>query len=287
MLKEKIKETFGKITLTGNSDCCLEECCSPDRSPKQELKERIKERYGKIALSGNSDSCCMPECCSSDSSPKQSSVAIGYDDKILETIPQSSILGLGCGAPLNFAKLEEGETIVDLGSGAGIDAFLASKQVKYGGKVIGIDFTDDMLEKAGKAARENGFSNVEFRKGDIENKIPIEDNSANVAISNCVINLTTNKVKAFKEVYRILKKGGKGRMVISDLVTSKEVQSDTVNSEDWCSCIDGALTRQNYIQSIRDAGFQNIEILDEKLYLNEGKTKDRKITSLVIRAETG
>ena len=287
MLKEKIKETFGKITLTGNSDCCSEECCSPDTSPKQELKERIKERYGKIALSGNSDSCCMPECCSSDSSPKQSSVAIGYDDKILETIPQSSILGLGCGAPLNFAKLEEGETIVDLGSGAGIDAFLASKQVKYSGKVIGIDFTDDMLEKAGKAARENGFSNVEFRKGDIENKIPIEDNSANVAISNCVINLTTNKVKAFKEVYRILKKGGKGRMVISDLVTSKEVQSDSVNSEDWCSCIDGALTRQNYIQSIRDAGFQNIEILDEKLYLNEGKTKDRKITSLVIRAETG
>jgi arsenite methyltransferase len=280
MLK-KVKET------SGNSECCSDECCSTDTSPKQEIKEKIKERYGKIALSGNSDSCCMPECCSSDSSPKQSSVLIGYDDKILETIPQSSILGLGCGAPLNFAKLEEGETIVDLGSGAGIDAFLASKQVKYGGKVIGIDFTDDMLEKARKAARENGFSNVEFRKGDIENKIPIEDNSANVAISNCVINLTTNKVKAFKEVYRILKKGGKGRMVISDLVTSKEVQSDSVNSEDWCSCIDGALTRQNYIQSIRDAGFQNIEILDEKLYLNEGKTKDRKITSLVIRAETG
>ncbi|MGA9745691.1 MAG: arsenite methyltransferase [Nitrososphaeraceae archaeon] len=251
------------------------------------LKEKIKETYGKIALSGNSNSCCMPECCSSDSSSKQSSVAIGYDDKILETIPQSAILGLGCGAPLNFAKLEEGETVVDLGSGAGIDAFLASKQVKHSGKVIGIDFTDDMLEKARKAARENGYSNVEFRKGDIENKIPIEDNSANVAISNCVINLTTSKVKAFKEVYRILKKGGKGRMVISDLVTSKEVQSDSVNSEDWCSCIDGALTRQNYIQSIRDAGFQNIAILDEKLYLDEDKTKDRKITSLVIRAETG
>src|SRR6476660_5014843 len=249
-----LKETYGKIALTGNSDCCSEECCSPDTSPKQELKEKIKERFGKIALSGNSDSCCMPECCSSDSSPKQSSVAIVYDDKILETIPHSSILGLGCGAPLNFAKLEEGEAVVDLGSGAGIDAFLASKQVKNSGKVIGIDFTDDTLEKARKAARENGYSNVEFRKGDIENEIPIENDSANVAISNCVINLTTNKVKAFKEVYRILKKGGKGRMVISDLVTSKEVKSDSVNSEDWCSCIDGALTRQNYIQSIKDAG---------------------------------
>jgi len=227
----------------------------------------------------------MPDCCS-DSSPKQALLSIGYDKNELESIPESSILGVGCGAPLNFANLKEGETVVDLGSGAGIDAFLASKQVKYSGKVIGIDFTDDMLEKARKAAHENGYSNVEFRKGDIENKIPLEDNSANVAISNCVINLTTNKVKAFKEVYRILKKEGKGRMVISDLVTSKEIQSDSVNSEDWCSCIDGALTRQNYIQSIKDAGFQNIVILDEKLYLDEGKTKDRKITSLVISAET-
>jgi len=287
MKHEMLKETYGKIALTRNSDCCSEECCNPDTSPKQELKDKIKERYSKIALSGNTDSCCMPECCTSDSSPNQSSVAIGYDDKTLETIPKSSILGLGCGAPLNFAKLEEGETVVDLGSGAGIDAFLASKQVKNSGKVIGIDFTNDMLEKARKAARENSYSNVEFRKGDIENEIPIEDDSANVAISNCVINLTTNKVKAFKEVYRILKKEGKGRMVISDLVTSKEIQSDSVNSEDWCSCIDGALTRQNYIQSIKDAGFQNIEVLYEKLYLDENKTKDRKITSLVIRAETG
>ena len=254
-------------------------------SPKQELKEKIKERYGKIALSGNSDSCCMPECCSSDSSPKQSSVAIGYDDKILETIPQSSILGLGCGAPLNFAKLEEGETVVDLGSGAGIDAFLASKQVKYSGKVIGIDFTDDMLEKASKAACENGFSNVEFRKGDIENKIPIEDDLANVAISNCVINLTTNKVKAFKEVYRILKKGGKGRMVISDLVTSKEVHGQSINAENWCSCIDGALTKENYIDSIKKAGFQDVKVLKEQLYMDDDKT-GRKITSVVIGAVT-
>ena len=251
----------------------------------QEIKDKIRERYGKIALSGNSDSCCMPECCSSDSSPKQSSVAIGYDDKILETIPQSSILGLGCGAPLNFAKLEEGETVVDLGSGAGIDAFLASKQVKYSGKVIGIDFTDDMLEKASKAARENGFSNVEFRKGDIENKIPIGDNLANVAISNCVINLTTNKVKAFKEVYRILKKGGKGRMVISDLITSKEVHGQSINSENWCSCIDGALTKENYINSIKKAGFQDVKVLNEQLYMDDDET-GRKITSVVIGAVT-
>ena len=200
----------------------------------------------------------------SDFNPKQSSVAIGYDDKILESIPESSILGLGCGAPLNFANLKTGETVVDLGSGAGIDAFLASKQVKDDGKVIGIDFTDDMLEKARKAARKNGFSNVEFRKGDIENKIPVEDNSANVAISNCVINLTTNKVKAFKEIYRILKKDGKGRMVISDFVTSKEVHGESINAENWCSCIDGALTKENYINSIKKAGFQDVKVLNEQ-----------------------
>ena len=149
----------------------------------------------------------------SDSSPKQALLAVGYDKDELESIPESSILGVGCGAPLNFANIKEGETVVDLGSGAGIDAFLASKLVKEGGMVIGIDFTDDMLTKAKSAAREHGFKNVEFKKGDIENSIPVEDDSVDAVISNCVINLTTDKVKAFKEVYRILKKDGKGRMI--------------------------------------------------------------------------
>jgi len=187
----------------------------------QEIKEKVKERYGKIALGGNSDSCCMPECCSSDSSPKQALLSIGYDKNELESIPESSLLGVGCGAPLNFADLKEGETVVDLGSGAGIDAFLASKEVKEDGKVIGIDFTDDMLKKAKAAAKENAYANVEFRKGDIENSIPVESDSVDAVISNCVINLTTDKVKAFKEVHRILKKNRKGRIAISDLVTSK------------------------------------------------------------------
>ena len=166
-----------KIKLSGNSDSCSDECCSPDASPKQEIKEKIQERYGKIALNGNSESCCMPECCSPNSSPKQTLLAIGYDKDELESIPESSILGVGCGAPLNFANIKEGETVVDLGSGAGIDAFLASKLVKNEGKVIGIDFTDDMLKKAKSAAKEHGFKNVEFRKGDIENSMPVEDHS--------------------------------------------------------------------------------------------------------------
>jgi SAM-dependent methyltransferase len=254
---------------------------------QEKLKAEIKKRYGKIAVEGNSDGCCGPDCCNStDYNPQISSVAIGYDEKNLESIPKSSILGLGCGAPLNYAQLKSGETVVDLGSGAGIDAFLASKQVQGNGKVIGIDFTDEMLQKASHAAKENGFTNVEFRKGDIESNIPIDDNTVDVAISNCVINLASDKVKAFKEVYRILKKKGKGRIVISDLITSKEVDGESVNAEDWCSCIDGALTKENYLSSIEKAGFQNIRILSEEVYLDEEKTSGRKITSLIIGAET-
>jgi arsenite methyltransferase len=252
------------------------------------LKTKIKERYGKIALSGNSDCCCTPQdCCNTtEFNPKSSSVAIGYNDKALDSIPESSILGLGCGAPLNFANLKTGEIVVDLGSGAGIDAFLASRQVKDSGKVIGIDFTENMLRKATSVAKEKGFTNVEFQKGDIEDRIPVDNDTVDVAISNCVINLATDKVKTFREIYRILKKDGKGRMIISDLVTSKEVHGESVNTDDWCSCIDGALTKENYINSIQEAGFQNIRILNEKTYIEPDDKNNRKITSIVTGAVT-
>ena len=183
--------------------------------------------------------------------------------------------------------MKKGEILLDLGSGAGIDAFLASKLVGNEGKVIGIDMTDEMLEKAKKVAIKNNYKNVEFRKGDIEEKIPVEDNSVDVVISNCVINLTSNKINTFKEVYRILKKEGKGRMIISDLITTKEISKDEMNAINWCSCIDGALTKKNYLKSIRDAGFQNIEILNEKNYMDENHFSDgRKIVSLIVRART-
>jgi len=252
------------------------------------LKSKIRERYAKIALSGNSDCCCMPEeCCNTvEFNPKESSIAIGYKNEELETIPESSILGLGCGAPVELADLKNGETVVDLGSGGGIDAFLGSKYVGNDGKVIGIDFTDVMLDKARSAASEYGFSNVEFKKGDIEKRIPIEDGTVDVVLSNCVINLTTHKLKAFKEAYRILKKGGLGRMVISDLVTSKEVQPDNINAGEWCSCIDGALTRENYINVIKEAGFEDFKVLKERTYLSDDKTDGRRIVSLVVGART-
>ncbi len=258
---------------------------------KELLKEKIKENYEKIALDENTDFCCSPQeaCCSETNniSKEQVSSIIGYNEKELKSIPKESILGLGCGAPLNFAELKRGETLVDLGSGAGIDAFLASKLVGNEGKVIGIDMTDRMLEKSRKAAIINNYKNVEFRKGDIEERIPIEDDSVDVVISNCVINLTSNKTNTFKEVYRVLQKEGKGRMIISDLITTKEISKDNVNTNNWCSRIDGALTKDNYLQSIKDAGFQNIQILNEKTYMDETNFNDgRKIVSIIVKAIT-
>jgi arsenite methyltransferase len=259
---------------------------------EQQIKEKVKERYRTIALAGNSDCGC---CCGSaelkdnDNScclPSQSTTTIiGYDNEELQSIPKESILGVGCGAPLHFADIREGETIVDLGSGAGIDVFLSANKIGGAGRVIGIDMTDEMLEKARKNAKDNRYTNVEFRKGDIEKRIPIEDNTVDLVISNCVINLTTDKVSTFKEIYRILKHGGQGRMVISDLVTDKEVHKDSIDSEKWSSCIDGALTKENYIESIRKAGFTNIEVLDDKHYIEGDQINNgRKISSLVIKA---
>jgi arsenite methyltransferase len=259
---------------------------------EEQYAATIKERYSKIALTANSDCCCIPEECrssndgesNSSSSPVKAAMTIGYNIKELEAIPKSSILGAGCGAPIHYANLKECETVVDLGSGAGIDVFISANKVGTKGQVIGIDMTDEMLEKARKAAKDNGYTtNVEFRKGDIEKKIPVEDNSVDAVISNCVINLTTDKVSTFREIYRILRKDGRARMVISDLVTDREIDI-AVNTEKWCSCIDGALTKDNYLDSIRKTGFQNIEILEEKLYMEGDKVDARKITSLVIKA---
>ena len=246
------------------------------------IKEEIKKKYSKIVVSGNDDCCCMPGECDSGDSPIDATKLIGYDQKELESIPQEAILGVGCGAPINHTQLKEGETVVDLGSGAGIDIFLAARKVLDSGKAIGIDMTDDMLTKSRENAKKGNYPNVEFKKGDIEDNIPLNDNSVDAVISNCVINLTTNKTNAFKEVFRILKSNG--RMVISDLITDQELTADQVNSEKWCECIDGALTKNNYISCIREAGFQKVDVLEERDYMDGEKINGRKITSLVIKA---
>ena len=270
-IKEKIKQRYRKIALTGNSDC---QCCATG------IQQHTEEDNSK----NNNNGCC-------NSPVQQYAMIIGYDVNELQTIPKASVLGVGCGAPIHFADIHQGETVVDLGSGAGIDVFLSANKVGDLGKVIGIDITDEMLEKAKKNAKDNGYiTNVEFRKGDIEKRIPIKDNTADLVISNCVINLTTDKVSAFKEIYRILNKDKGGRMVISDLVTDKEkVQTDSIDPEKWSSCIDGALTKEKYIESIRKAGFQNVEILEEKFYSTEGGVDrvddgSRRISSIVVKA---
>ena len=268
---------------------------------EQEIKKTIRKTYSKIALqqhdnktaSSSSSSCCAPECCSGgegeggNSSPIQAAAAVGYETSELESVPRASVLGVGCGAPVKFVDLQEGETVVDLGSGAGIDVFLSSKQVGPRGRVIGIDMTDEMLERARRNAKKGGYTNVEFRKGDIEKRIPVDENSIDVVISNCVINLTINKVNAFQEIYRILKNGG-GRMVISDLVSDAEIAPSAANTEKWSSCIDGALTKEHYLDSIKKAGFQNVEVLSETLYMEDGGGEQmdsrRKISSVVIKA---
>jgi arsenite methyltransferase len=267
---------------------------------EQEIKRTIRKTYSKIALqhdnntgSSHPSSCCAPGCCSgrtggeiNSSSPTQTSVVVGYDKSELESVPQASILGVGCGAPVKFADLQSGETVVDLGSGAVIDVFLTSKQVGDRGRVIGVDMTDEMLERARRNAKEGGYTNVEFRKGDIEEIIPVDQNSVDVVISNCVINLTTDKVKAFKEIRSILKNGG--RLVISDLVSDGKTPplKESIDLERWSSCIDGALTKEDYIASIRKAGFRNVSVLEEHTYLEEdvAETGGRKIISVVVKA---
>jgi arsenite methyltransferase len=244
------------------------------------IKQTIRRNYGKIALDESSEgTCCAPGCCSSPSPPR-AATDVGYEVNELGSVPEASVLGVGCGAPVKFADLHKGETVIDLGSGAGIDVFLSANKVGSPGKVIGIDMTEEMLERARTNAKNGGYANVEFRKGDIEERIPVDGNFADVVISNCVINLTIDKVKTFKEIHRILK--SRGRMVISDLVADRKAES--MDSEMWSSCIDGVLAKSDYLASIRKAGFKDTSVLEEREYMDGEPINGRKITSIVVRA---
>ncbi|NPV83530.1 MAG: arsenite methyltransferase [Candidatus Aminicenantes bacterium] len=230
---------------------------------EEEIKKTVRKRYAAAARSG--ESCCSQSffCCGSQQEPlSDSALAVGYSEDELQAIPAEANLGLGCGNPTALAGLKPGETVLDLGSGAGIDCFLAARRVGPTGRVIGVDMTPEMIDRARANARRGGYSNVEFRLGEIEN-LPLADSSVDVIISNCVINLSTDKPRVFREAFRVLRHGG--RLLVSDLVLTRPLPVAVSQSLDaYVACVAGALTREDYLSAISAAGFKNIEIVTEK-----------------------
>ncbi len=237
----------------------------------EKIKDNVRKGYGKIAKTncgcGNNP---VKSCCGGDAAVL--SKKIGYSDSELSSLPRGADLGLGCGNPTAIASIKEGDTVLDLGSGAGIDCFLAAQKVGKTGKVIGIDITPEMIAKATKNARKSSFLNVEFRLGEIE-KLPVEDNSVDIIISNCVINLSPEKEKVFQEVFRVLKPGGK--IFISDLVTLRDLPKKIMDSaEAYVGCLAGAVSKESYIETIRQAGLKGIKIISETKFPIENMAND-------------
>ncbi len=228
---------------------------------KEETKKIVREGYAKVAREDSS--CCGPvdSCCGTADRAEDISKKIGYSEDELKAVPEGANLGLGCGNPVAIASLKEGETVLDLGSGPGLDCFLAADKVGKDGKVIGIDMTPEMLEKARANAAKGNYSNVEFRLGEIEN-LPVADNSVDVVISNCVINLSPDKQSVYRETFRVLKPGG--RIMVSDVVLSKELPDFIKDSADaYVGCISGAITRDEYLKTVADAGFKEVGVVSE------------------------
>jgi arsenite methyltransferase len=229
---------------------------------EKEIKKNVREAYRKIAREGGS--CCCgssSSCCGGTETADSASKLVGYTDAELTSIPEGADLGLGCGNPVALASLKEGEVVLDLGSGPGMDCFLAANRVGKKGKVIGVDMTPDMLDRARQNAAKGNYSQVEFRLGEIEN-LPVANNYVDVVISNCVINLCQDKQRVFNEIYRVLKPGG--RMMVSDIVLENELPESLKNSiEAYASCIAGASLKSDYLQAIKEASFRDIKIIGE------------------------
>ena|SRR5436190_5020524 len=256
------------------------------------LKELVKQKYGQIALQSkesNQSSCCGSGCCSDEV------YNIMTDDyKEINGYNPDADLGLGCGLPTQFAKIKKGDTVIDLGSGAGNDCFIARAETGDTGKVIGIDFTPEMIEIARKNAALRSFHNVEFRHGDIED-MPVTTGKADVIVSNCVLNLVPNKHKVFSEIYRALKPGG--HFSISDIVLEGELPEKWKHvAELYAGCVSGAIQKNEYLAVIEEAGFINIVLQKEKTillpddilgkYLNDGEIKSYKANGNSIQSIT-
>ncbi len=246
-----------------------------------EIKKVVREGYAEIAK--KEGSCCAPvsSCCGSTDLAQTISKGIGYSDEELTSVPEGANLGLGCGNPVALASLAEGETVLDLGSGAGFDCFLAAKKVGKQGKVIGVDMTPEMIEKARENARKGNYENIEFRLGEIEN-IPVADNSVDAVISNCVINLSPDKKQVFKETFRGLKPGG--RLMVSDIVLLKKLPDFIKNSvAAYVGCISGALLKDEYLAAISEAGFGEVKVIDETVFPIEFMANDPTVQAVISK----
>ena len=231
---------------------------------EKEVKKVVREGYARIAKQGGSCCSSVNSCCGSTDLAQSIGKSIGYTEEELTAVPEGANLGLGCGNPVALASLREGEIVLDLGSGAGFDCFLAANQVGETGRVVGVDMTPEMIEKARENAGKGNYENVEFRLGEIEN-LPVADNSVDVVISNCVINLAPDKGRVFKEVFRALKPGG--RLMVSDIVLLEELPDFIKTSVmAYVGCLSGAIMRDEYLGVIEAAGFQDIRIIDETYF---------------------
>ncbi len=239
------------------------------RASEEEIRRAVRTRYSGIAQGGRA-------CCDTDGSCGCGSI---YPQATISTLPEDAIaVSAGCGNPTAIASLRRGMTVVDFGSGGGIDAFLAAKKVGPEGKVYGIDATHEMILRARKTSRENGFDNVEFRLGEIEH-VPLDSEVADVVISNCVINLSPDKEQVFREAFRILRPGG--RIAVSDIVLLKDLPED-VRSDlgAWSSCVSGAITEEEYLGAMRRAGFEKVKVEDRVVFRHEQLSGYLKETSI-------
>jgi len=232
-----------------------------------EIKKVVREGYGKIAQKSLSRCSSVSSCCGSQDLVQNISKRIGYSDEEIKVVPEGANLGLGCGNPVALASLKKGEVVLDLGSGAGFDCFLAANQVGTEGSVIGVDMTTEMLDRARENARKGNYENVEFGLGEIEN-LPVADNLADIIISNCVINLSPDKKRVFREAFRVLKPGG--RLMVSDIVLLKELPEEVKSSiAAYIGCLAGAVTKREYLKAIQAAGFQETRVVGETSFPTE------------------
>ncbi|MGA3192376.1 MAG: arsenite methyltransferase [Candidatus Bathyarchaeia archaeon] len=251
---------------------------------EEKVKKIVREGYAKIAK--KQKSCCdtPASCCSNGSDvSKEITKRIGYTEEEIDSVPEGANLGLGCGNPVALASLKKGQTVLDLGSGGGFDCFLAANRVGKEGKVIGVDMTPEMIDKARENARKSKYENVEFRLGEIEN-LPVADGTVDVIISNCVINLSPNKRRVFEEAFRVLKPSG--RLMVSDIVLLKQLpEIIRKNVEAYIGCLSGAEMKDKYLQMIRDAGFQEVKVVEENYFQVENMANDPTAQAIVKTSE--